>query len=94
LGIKPSILFANPIPTLHSIAKDKMDQMTDKAIDEAETASATGHRNTPFVLQRIRELSEGTTVTANRSLVEANVLRGTRLAIEYDRLQQENQGDQ
>lgn len=94
MGIKPSILFANPIPTVDSIAKDRMDQIIGKAVQDAEIASATGHRNTPFVLKRIHELSEGMSVVANRSLVEANVLRGTRLAIEYEILQRENQIDQ
>jgi len=94
LGIKPSILLANPIPTVDSIAKDRMDQIIGKAIQDAEIAGATGHRNTPFVLKRVRELSEGMTVVANRSLVEANVLRGTRLAVEYEILQRENVADQ
>jgi len=94
LGIKPSILLANPIPTVDSIAKDRMDQIIGKAIQDAEIAGATGHRNTPFVLKRVRELSQGMTVVANRSLVEANVLRGTRLAVEYEILQRENVTDQ
>lgn len=94
MGIKPSILLANPIPTVDSIAKDRMDQIIGKAIQDAEIAGATGHRNTPFVLKRVRELSEGMTVVANRSLVEANVLRGTRLAVEYEILQRENVADQ
>ncbi len=71
-----------------------MDQIIGKAIQDAEIAGATGHRNTPFVLKRVRELSEGMTVVANRSLVEANVLRGTRLAVEYEILQRENVTDQ
>lgn len=71
-----------------------MDQIIGKALQDAEIAGATGHRNTPFVLKRIRELSEGMSVISNRALVEANVLRGTRLAIEYQRLQRENKIDQ
>ncbi len=71
-----------------------MDQIIGNAVQDAEIAGATGYRNTPFVLKRIRELSEGMSVTANRSLVEANVLRGTRLAIEHQRLQRENKSDQ
>jgi len=88
------MFLANPIPMVHSIAKDRIDQIIGKAVQDAEIAGATGHRNTPFVLKRIRELSEGTSVNANRSLIEANVLRGTKLAVEYGKLQRENQTDQ
>lgn len=80
------ILLANPIPAEHSIPKAKMDALILQALQDAEAAGSKGSRNTPFVLQRIRELSQGRSVAANRALIESNVLRGTRTAVELSKL--------
>ena len=93
MNVKPSIFFANPIPTEHSIAKDTMDVIIAEAVHDADRAGVTGHRNTPFVLKRIRELSKGASVISNRSLIEANVVRGTKVALEYQKLLRESQID-
>ena len=94
LDVKSSILLANPIPPAHAIAKDTIDGIITEAVRDAEVAGVSGHRNTPFVLRRIRELSKGSSVTTNRALIEANVVRATRVAIEYQRLQRQIQDDQ
>lgn len=90
-ALKPSILFANPIPAEHSIAKEKMDNVIAEAVREAEAAGVAGHQNTPFILKRIRELTEGESVSVNQALVEANVVRGTRIAVEFAKLDGQKQ---
>lgn len=57
-----------------------------QAIHDAKILGFSGSENTPFILKRIRELTNGTSVTANRALVEANVIRGTKVAVELQRL--------
>ena len=59
-----------------------MDVIITQALQDADKAGATGKDNTPFVLSRIRELTHGDTVTANRSLIEENVIRGTKIAVQ------------
>ncbi|KAL9600727.1 MAG: hypothetical protein Q9219_002968 [cf. Caloplaca sp. 3 TL-2023] len=86
LGLSSGVFFANPIPAQHSIPKAQMDSIMAQAILDAESAGSTGSDNTPFVLARIRELTQGQTVTANRALVEANVVRGTKVACELMKL--------
>ena len=85
-------LFANPIPEEHSLPKDRMDEIIATAIDEAKQVQISGHENTPFILKRVRELSKGATIEANRALVKANVVRGTKVAVELARLELRNQG--
>ena len=85
------MLFANPIAAENSIAKEKMDHIIAEAVREADTAGVSGHQNTPFILKRIRELTEGDTLKANQALIEANVVRGTRVAVEFAKLDQEGQ---
>ena len=76
------LLFANPIPETYSIPRDVMEAAIGEAIEDANRAHVTGPRNTPFILQRLHEITNGRTVAANRALVESNVVQGTKLAKE------------
>lgn len=92
LSISSGLLFANPIGVEHSIAKDEMDVIMAQAIHEAKEQGALGSDNTPFILRRIREITGGQTVTANRALIEANVVRGTKVAVELAKLERNDHG--
>lgn len=82
LGISSGLLFANPIPEKHSIAKARMDAVIAQALEEAEVLGINGNEVTPFVLEQIRILTQGDATVANRSLIESNVIRGTKVAVE------------
>ncbi|KAL2866394.1 pseudouridine-5'-phosphate glycosidase/carbohydrate kinase family protein [Aspergillus lucknowensis] len=86
LPVSSGILFANPVPEEHSIPKSEMDAVIDEALRLADEEGYHGSDNTPFVLAKIKELSGGKTVVANRSLVEANVKRAARVAVELSKL--------
>ncbi|KAL8860436.1 MAG: hypothetical protein Q9178_003095 [Gyalolechia marmorata] len=86
LSLSSGLLFANPVPSRHSIPKTQMDTIMARAILDAEESGSTGSDNTPFILARIRELTGGQTILANRALIEANVIRGTRVACELSEL--------
>lgn len=89
------MLLANPIPAEHSIDRHRMDTIIAEAISDAERQGITGHANTPFILSRIRELTGGDSIPANKALIDSNVARGTRLAVEYAKLERRyaaNQG--
>jgi len=86
LGLQSGFLFANPIPEKDAIAKDEMDQIIDTAILEAQKAGMTGSTNTPYVLAKIKELTNSRSVASNRALVAANVKRGTAVAAELEKL--------
>lgn len=76
------LLFANPIPTEWAIPKPEMDIIIHEAIKEADAAGITGKDNTPFILNKIKELSGGKSLPANRALIVSNVKRGTNVAKE------------
>lgn len=86
IHLESSLLFANPIPAEHSIPKDEMDGIIVQALGDAEVSGASGKENTPFVLKRIREITAGGSVTANRTLIESNVVRGTKIAVHLSRM--------
>ena len=83
------MFFANPIPAEYSIDKDKIDKIIAEAIYDARKKGITGHANTPFILGRIRELTGGDSIAANTALIKANVARGTRLAVEYQKIERD-----
>lgn len=90
LGIESGLLFANPIPEEFSIPRSEMDAIIEEAVDESNQQGVLGSENTPFILKRIRELSEDRSVLANKVLVRANVGRATKIAVALSRLSAED----
>ncbi|KAF2436272.1 hypothetical protein EJ08DRAFT_685109 [Tothia fuscella] len=82
LPLTSGLLFANPIPSEASIPKNEMDTFIEDAIKQADAAGITGKDNTPFILNKIKELSGGKSLSANRALILSNVRRGTIVARE------------
>jgi pseudouridine-5'-phosphate glycosidase/pseudouridine kinase len=92
LPLTSGLHFANPVPEEASIPKSEMDVFIEKAIEQAEAAGATGKDNTPYILSKIKELSKGRSLGANRALICANVKRGTIVAKELAALEREMDG--
>lgn len=86
MNLSSGLLLANPVPEEHGLPKKEMDVVIAQAILEADKAGATGNENTPFILAKIKELTEGRSVLANTALVHANVHRGSRVAVELAKL--------
>lgn len=87
LGLSSGLLFANPVPSEHSIPKAELDAIIAQAVHLADSEGVYGSDNTPFILDKIKELSGGRTVEANKALVEYNVKRGTKVAVELAKLE-------
>ncbi|GKZ38655.1 hypothetical protein AbraIFM66950_010991 [Aspergillus brasiliensis] len=87
IPVSSGILLANPVPLEHSIAKSDMNHIIDEALRLADVEGHHGSDNTPFVLAKIKELSGGKSVIANRALVEANVKRAAKVAVELSKLE-------
>ena len=92
LGLQSGLLLANPVPADSSISREELDRIISQAIQMAEEASASGSANTPFVLDAIKTLTQGRSVTANLALVAGNVKRGAEVARRLSSLRlEENQ---
>jgi pseudouridine-5'-phosphate glycosidase/pseudouridine kinase len=81
------LLFANPIAEEFSIPKSEIDVAIDLAVQEAADQGIHGHANTPFILSRIKELTKGNSIPANKALIEANVKIATQVAVELAKYQ-------
>jgi len=76
LGLPGGQLVANPIPVEAEIASDILAPIIAQAQSEADAQGIVGKSVTPFLLQRIFELTEGQSLEANIALV----LNNARLA--------------
>ncbi|KAJ5101523.1 hypothetical protein NUU61_003745, partial [Penicillium alfredii] len=92
LPVSSGIHFANPVPSEYSVPKAEMDLVIEGAVRLADVEGYGGSDNTPFVLAKIKELSGGKSVAANRALIESNVQRATRVAVELAKLEQADRG--
>ena len=80
LGLKGGVLVACPIPEEDEIPLDKIESIIQLALDECETKGITGKRVTPFLLDRVQQLTEGMSLEANIRLVLNNAMLGARIA--------------
>ena len=81
LGLPGGQLVANPIPAADEIAADDLAPVIAQAQSEADAQGIRGKAVTPFLLQRIFELTEGRSLTANIALVRNNARLGAQIAI-------------
>jgi pseudouridine-5'-phosphate glycosidase/pseudouridine kinase len=95
MQIKSGLFFANPVPVEAAIPKEEMDIVIEEALRQADAQGISGKDNTPFVLDKVKELTKGKSIPANKALIESNVKRATIVARELSILetkQQEAQG--
>ncbi len=83
LGLAGGIVVANPIPEAASMDETLMNQAIDQAILDAEKANAKGKENTPFLLAKVKEITEGKSLNANLELVYNNAKVAAQLAVAY-----------
>lgn len=72
MGLPGGQLVANPIPAADEIPAEELAPVIAQATKEAEDQGVTGKGVTPFLLQRIFELTEGRSLVANITLVRNN----------------------
>ena len=80
LGLPGGQLVVNPIPAKAEIPRSEMIPVVDAALAEAEAQGIAAKEVTPFLLDRIFELTEGRSLDANIALVLANARLAARIA--------------
>nr|OQO25954.1 hypothetical protein B0A51_06278 [Rachicladosporium sp. CCFEE 5018] len=80
LGLQSGLHFANPVPLEHEIPFAEMEVAIAEANAEGINSGATGAAITPFILDKIKQLTGSRSLTANKALVESNVVMGAKVA--------------
>ncbi|MEP1587097.1 MAG: pseudouridine-5'-phosphate glycosidase [Tateyamaria sp.] len=86
MGIPGGQLIANPIPTEAEIDRATLAPIIARATQDAATHNITGKGVTPYLLQRIFELTEGRSLTANIALVRNNARLAAEIATDLSTL--------
>ncbi|WP_088035864.1 pseudouridine-5'-phosphate glycosidase [Evansella clarkii] len=81
LGLKGGAVIGNPVPEEFEMNPEQIESIIANAMKEAEQKGISGKETTPFLLSRLKELSEGKTLETNIALVENNALTGGQLAV-------------
>ncbi len=80
LNLNSGILIANPIPEIDEIPAKTINNYIEKAQAEMENNNISGKQVTPFLLKRIFELSNGSSLISNIALVKNNAYVAAKIA--------------
>lgn len=82
LGQAGGMIVANPVPPADEIRKQELEPFIQQALQEANDQGISGKAITPFLLQRIFELTDGNSLATNISLVKNNAKLAAQIAAE------------
>ncbi len=80
MGFEGGMLVTVPIPAEWSMDADYINKAIDEALAEADKQGIVGKETTPFLLAKIKEITEGNSLASNIQLVFNNVKTAARIA--------------
>jgi len=83
-NIDGGLLITNPIEDKYSLDASKIEEYIDIALKEANEKKIIGKKITPFLLERLGELTNKETLKSNIELVLNNARVGAEIAKEYN----------
>ncbi|MBA4536734.1 pseudouridine-5'-phosphate glycosidase [Bacillus aquiflavi] len=81
LGLNGGLVIANPIPEKDALNEAFMNSIIEEALKQAKENHITGKEVTPFLLSKVKELTNGSSLNANISLIKHNAEIGAKIAI-------------
>lgn len=82
LGLSGGMLVANPVPEEYSMDPNKIEAVISEAVEEAKALGITGKKVTPFLLEKIRNVTGGDSLFTNVKLVLNNAALAAKIASE------------
>lgn len=82
LGQNGGMIIANPVPASDEILQTDLEPLIAKALQEADANGISGKAITPYLLQRIFELTDGRSLATNIALVKNNAKLAAKIAAE------------
>ena len=83
MGLNGGLVITNPIPEAFAMPAGKIDLAIAQALQEAASQHITGKATTPFLLDRVNQLTGGNSLAANIELVLNNARLAAAIAIAY-----------
>jgi len=84
LDLQGGAVIANPIPEEYAMDEKVINGVIEAALKEAEEKHISGKNVTPFLLGKVKELTEGKSLDANIALVKNNAVIGAQIAASFN----------
>ncbi len=81
LGLQGGVVVANPIPEKYALDYDLMTNAIDAALVEQHQLGIKGKESTPFLLAKVKELTQGKSLDSNIQLVLNNAKLASEIAV-------------
>ncbi len=85
-GLSGGVVIANPIADKYSIEYEKMDSLINEALLEMRKLGIKGKDQTPYLLNKINDLTSGRSLESNIQLVANNAAVAAQIAVEFMQL--------
>lgn len=85
LGLKGGAVIANPIQESDAMEESFINGIIEKALEEAKANGIAGKDVTPFMLGKVKEMTEGKSLDANIALVKNNAVIGASIAVAFNK---------
>jgi len=82
LGIGGGMIITNPVPEEYALSMEYMNEVIEEAVRAAENEGIKGKKLTPYLLNKIKELTGGKSLKANIELVKNNARVAAKIAYE------------
>jgi len=79
-GLQSAVLVANPVPEAEAISRSEMEPYIEQANREAHEVGIHGKEVTPFLLQRMNEITGGKSMKVNLALLLNNARLAAQIA--------------
>ncbi|MBP1046292.1 pseudouridine-5'-phosphate glycosidase [Enterococcus sp. BWM-S5] len=86
LAIDGGAIIANPIPEEYSMDEGFINDAIETALKEADEQGVSGKDITPFLLGKIKDVTDGKSLESNIALVKNNAVIGSKLAVDFNKL--------
>lgn len=72
IGLEGGLLVCQPLPEEHALHNNEIEEAIESALRDAGSQGIKGHEVTPFLLGNLARTTSGSSLTANRLLLENN----------------------
>jgi pseudouridine-5'-phosphate glycosidase len=86
-GLNTGLLIGVPILSEHSADPDLIRSAIDEALAECSKLNIRGKKITPFLLNRLNQITKGKSLQANLALIKNNVRIAALIAVELSKLE-------
>lgn len=87
MSLKGGFVIGNPVPEEFEEDEVKVNSAIEKALTELDEKGIKGKDSTPFLLNRVKELTGGDSLNTNIQLVYNNAKVATKIAVAWSQIQ-------